>query len=93
MRTTLEECVNQPTERDGDRWVELRRPEDASAGAGSLTRRELEIARLIADHRTNREIAATLLLSTKTVETHVRIIFHELDVSSRRQVAPVIVPA
>ena len=51
-----------------------------------------EIARRIAD-RTNLETAATLLLSTKTVETHVRNIFHELDVSSRRQVAPVIVPA
>ncbi len=38
-------------------------------GVGSLTERELEVARLIVDRKTNPEIAAALFLSTKTVET------------------------
>jgi DNA-binding CsgD family transcriptional regulator len=57
------------------------------SGVGSLTRRELEIARLIVDRRTNRQIAEELFLSPKTVETHVRNIFAKLGVDSRVEVA------
>ena len=64
------------------------RPGKADAtGVGSLTARELEIARLVVDRKTNPEIAAALFLSPKTVETHLRNIFHKLDVSSRVDVA------
>jgi DNA-binding CsgD family transcriptional regulator/tetratricopeptide (TPR) repeat protein len=64
------------------------RPGRADAtGVGSLTARELEIARLVVDRRTNPEIAAELFLSPKTVETHLRNVFHKLDVSSRVDVA------
>ena len=52
-------------------------------GIESLTERELEVARLVVDRRTNPEIAAELFLSQKTVETHLRNIFHKMDVSSR----------
>ena len=51
-----------------------------------LTRRELEIARLIADDLSNREIAARLFLSERTVETHVTHMFNKLGVNSRAQV-------
>jgi DNA-binding NarL/FixJ family response regulator len=56
-------------------------------GVESLTGRELEVAELVLDRRTNREIADELFLSTKTVETHMRHIFDKLGVSSRVEVA------
>jgi DNA-binding CsgD family transcriptional regulator/tetratricopeptide (TPR) repeat protein len=52
-------------------------------GIDSLTERELQVARLVADRRTNPEIAAELFLSQKTVEAHLRNIFRKVDVSSR----------
>jgi len=61
-----------------------------SGGVESLTERELQIARLIVDRKTNPQIASELFLSPKTVETHVRNLFHKLDVSSRVDVARVV---
>jgi DNA-binding CsgD family transcriptional regulator len=60
---------------------------DSSTGVSSLTGRELEIARLIVDRKTNVEIAAELFLSKKTVETQIRNIFRKLDASSRVEIA------
>ena len=56
-------------------------------GVDSLTRRELEVARLVVDRRTNLEIAAELFLSQKTVESHLRNIFRKINVSSRVDLA------
>ena len=56
----------------------------------SLTERELEVARLIVDRKTNPEIAAELFLSKKTVESHVRNLFHKLGASSRVEVARIV---
>jgi DNA-binding CsgD family transcriptional regulator len=56
-------------------------------GVASLTERELQVARLVVDRRTNPEIADALFLSPKTVETHLRNIFRKLNVSSRVEVA------
>ena len=61
--------------------------EKGAAGVASLTERELEVARLVVDRKTNAEIAAELFLSVKTVETHMRNLFRKLDVSSRVEVA------
>jgi ATP/maltotriose-dependent transcriptional regulator MalT len=57
------------------------------SGIDALSRRELEIAGLVTDRLTNREIAAALFLSDKTVESHLRNIFHKLGVTSRVEVA------
>ena len=59
----------------------------AATGLASLTGRELEIAALIVDRRTNQEIADQLFLSTKTIESHLRNMFRKLDVSSRIELA------
>jgi DNA-binding CsgD family transcriptional regulator len=54
-----------------------------AANAGGLTARELEVLRLVAAGKTNRAIAADLVLSEKTVARHVSNIFGKLGVSSR----------
>jgi len=59
------------------------------AGLETLTQREIQVARLVVDRRTNPEIARELFLSVKTIETHLRSIFRKLDVSSRHDVARV----
>ncbi|MGZ5418488.1 MAG: helix-turn-helix transcriptional regulator [Nocardioides sp.] len=56
-------------------------------GLASLTGRERQIADLVVARYTNSEIAATLFLSPKTVETHLRHIFQKLSVTSRVEVA------
>ena len=53
----------------------------------SLTERELQVAQLVVDRKTNPEIAAELFLSQKTVETHLRNIFRKIDVASRVELA------
>jgi ATP/maltotriose-dependent transcriptional regulator MalT len=59
----------------------------ADGGLGSLTRRELEIAELVTARKTNKEMAADLFLSEKTIESHLRNIFVKLGASSRVEVA------
>jgi DNA-binding CsgD family transcriptional regulator len=53
------------------------------APGGALTTRELEILRLLAAGKTNRMIAADLVISQKTVARHVSNIFSKLGISSR----------
>jgi two-component system, NarL family, response regulator NreC len=57
----------------------------AEAGQIALTRRELEILQLLMLRRSSREIAATLSLSVKTVESHKFNLMRKLDVHSRSE--------
>ena len=64
-----------------------RRGKAGASGIEALTSRELQVARLVVDRKTNPQIAAELFLSQKTVETHLRNIFRKVDVSSRVELA------
>ena len=59
----------------------------ADADGAGLTRRELEVVRMLAVGRTNREIAQELFLSPRTVDMHVRNILRKLDCRSRVEAA------
>jgi DNA-binding CsgD family transcriptional regulator len=58
-----------------------------TSGAGGLTRREREIAGLLAEGLSNKEIAGRLVISQRTVETHVDHVLSKLGITSRAQVA------
>jgi DNA-binding CsgD family transcriptional regulator len=61
---------------------------DAQAAAlAGLTAHELQIARLVAYGLTNREVAAKLFLSPKTIEYHLSQIYRKLDLRGRGQLA------
>jgi DNA-binding NarL/FixJ family response regulator len=63
-------------------------PKQAAKQAyGGLTTREREVAALIAQGKFNREIADALVLSERTIETHVSNIMFKLSLTSRRQIA------
>jgi DNA-binding CsgD family transcriptional regulator len=74
-------------------WTRQTEAELRSAGArrrrgsqnGDLTPQELRVAMAVRRGRTNRQIAAELFLSPKTVEFHLRQIYSKLDVHSRAQ--------
>ena len=57
--------------------------EQAATSVGGLTAREIEVLRLVAAGKTNRAIAAHLVISDKTVARHLSNIFDKLGVSSR----------
>ena len=61
----------------------LGRAAATAANSGGLSRRELDVMRLVAAGRTNREIAGELFLSPRTVDMHVRNILSKLDCRSR----------
>ena len=64
--------------------IELARAPDTADG---LTRREREVAHLIADGLSNREIAAALVVTERTVEGHVSNILSKLGFHSRTQIS------
>ena len=63
----------------------LGRRATAALERGGLTRRELEVLRLVAAGRTNREVALELYLSPRTVDMHVRSILAKLSCRSRTE--------
>jgi DNA-binding NarL/FixJ family response regulator len=59
----------------------------AATGPVLLSRREREVAALVAQGLTNREIARTLFLSERTAENHVQHILTKLGFGARAQIA------
>ncbi|WP_020389258.1 AAA family ATPase [Kribbella catacumbae] len=58
---------------------------DGTRPLDSLTPQERLIATMVAGGSTSKEVAATLFLSPRTIDTHLRNIFRKLDITSRRQ--------
>ena len=91
-RATLEEA-RAVFERIGARvWAdraraELRRISGRAAALGALTPAEEKVAALVADGKTNREVAAALFLSDRTVEGHLSRIFGKLGIRHRTELA------
>ena len=64
------------------------KPAASPAGAaGPLGKREAEVARLVADGLTNKQIGTRLFISERTVDSHVRSILNKLGFGSRAQIA------
>ena len=63
--------------------VDIYARQSAAAVLGLLTRRQVEIAELLAEGRSNGEIAAILSLSALTVRKHLENIYARLEVTSR----------
>jgi ATP/maltotriose-dependent transcriptional regulator MalT len=79
-RRAFAEIGAAPAVDDVDRLPGRSRP-------GGLTEREVEVLRLVAEGRSNHDIARALVLSPKTVERHLSNIFTKLDVPSRTAAA------
>jgi non-specific serine/threonine protein kinase len=73
--------------READEIVGRRRAGDDADGWSPLTAREFEVARLVAQGRTNPEIGAQLQISRKTVAAHVEHILAKLGMDRRAEIA------
>jgi predicted ATPase/DNA-binding CsgD family transcriptional regulator len=80
----LDQAVRFALQEEAGRPETRARP--AAQAAVRLTRRQMEIARLVAEGLTNREIAARLFISERTAEGHVEQIRNKLGFSSRVQI-------
>ena len=58
-------------------------PPTATTQAELLSRREVDVLRLIVAGRSNRDIAADLFISTRTAERHIENLYRKLDVHNR----------
>jgi NarL family two-component system response regulator LiaR len=66
---------------------ELSHPSQPQAGPDPLSDREMEVLRLLAQGKSNREIAAQLVIAELTVRTHVSNILGKLHLANRTQAA------
>lgn len=86
----LRAAISQVAERAG---LDISEPSagdgEPSARRFGLTRREMEVLRLLVDGRTNRQIASELFIGEKTAGTHVSSILGKLGVGSRTEAASV----
>ncbi|MFN8590183.1 MAG: LuxR C-terminal-related transcriptional regulator [Thermomicrobiales bacterium] len=88
----LEQAIAEAREVTAEPLAEAVLARDAPHGSAALTRREQEVLRLLAWGMTDREIADTLFVGRRTVNTHVANILGKLGVRSRREAAALVVP-
>jgi DNA-binding CsgD family transcriptional regulator len=65
------------------RTVGVKTTRGTPKGSGGLTRREMEVLELLAEGLSNRELAARLCITRKTVENHVASVLSKLELNSR----------
>ena len=68
-----------------DRWLSKGPPSNGTSYTDELSRREREILLLLAEGTSEPEIAAALVISPKTVATHIQNVLRKLGVHSRTQ--------
>ena len=91
-RATLEAALATFEGLGAELWAErtrgeLKRISGRAATPGALTPAEERVAALVAEGKTNREVAAALYLSERTVEGHLSHVFGKLGVRSRTELA------
>jgi DNA-binding CsgD family transcriptional regulator/tetratricopeptide (TPR) repeat protein len=91
-RETLQQALDAFEELDARLWADRAREEVARIGGrppsdGGLTPSERRIARLVAEGRTNKEVAAALVVAERTVESTLTQVYRKLDVRSRTELA------
>ena len=96
-RKHLRAALNGFEELGARLWAERARMELRASGQvarrrdpstrDELTAQELQIAHLVAQGLSNREVAAQLFLSSRTIDFHLRNVFRKLNISSRTQLA------
>jgi DNA-binding CsgD family transcriptional regulator len=92
-RATLEEALAVFEGIGAALWAErardeLKRISGRAATPGALTPAEERVALLVAEGKTNREVAAALFLSDRTVEGHLSRVFGKLGIRHRGEVGP-----
>jgi DNA-binding NarL/FixJ family response regulator len=91
-RATLEKAVARFAALPAPLWAgkanaELARISGRTASGGELTEGERRIATLVADGRSNREVAAALFLAEHSVEKALSRVYRKLGVRSRTELA------
>jgi DNA-binding CsgD family transcriptional regulator len=91
-RETLDQALAIFEEIGAALWAEQARAELARLGGRTPTDRELtaaeeRVAALVASGKTNREVAAALFVTERTVETHLSSVYRKLDLRSRTELA------
>jgi DNA-binding CsgD family transcriptional regulator len=94
-RSTLEEALSAFERIGASLWAdraraELKRISGRAATPGALTPAEERVAALVAEGKTNKEVAAALFLSDRTVEGHLAHIFGKLGIRHRSEIASVL---
>ena len=91
-RATLQDALAGFEELGAELWAAKTRDELARIGGrrsspGELTPSERRIAELVAEGKTNREVASILVVADRTVESALTQIYRKLDVRSRTELA------
>ena len=83
IRQSFERTIHLPPLDNGPVSAQI----EAHTGSPHLTRRELEIVRLVSEGRTNKQIAGMLWVSLNTIKFHLSNIYRKLNIATRAEVA------